>query len=299
MKHKKYQIAGWALAAMLLTSVMAPATTWAWGPERPTYTMAAPADHATFNSITDNPAVGDERNFVRVAEKKEDGSAVYRDDITIEAGKQYEVYIYFHNDASETVNDAAHNRAGYAWNTRLSSSYPHALKAGERGTIVGMITSTSTQPEAVWDEAYITAAEAMRIEYVLASAKIYPDKKWETYGAVLPSTLFSEKGTFLGLIELNGVIPGCDQYSGQVVYTLQTYAVETEEPKPDPEPEPEPTPDPEPTPEPETPTELPTTGPAEIILAVVVSLALVAGVVYWWRSSHAVRKATKRAKGRK
>ena len=40
--------------------------------------------------------------------------------------------------------------------------------------------------------------------------------------------LFSEKGTFIGLNELNGVVPGCDIYSGQVVYTIHTIAAKPE-----------------------------------------------------------------------
>ena len=39
-----------------------------WGPERETFTSKEPADYVTFNSITDNAGVGDERNFVRVRE---------------------------------------------------------------------------------------------------------------------------------------------------------------------------------------------------------------------------------------
>lgn len=63
---KKITILGLVVATIaplaLTNSVMA------WGPERPTYTMAQPAKSATFNSITDNAAVGDERDFVRIAE---------------------------------------------------------------------------------------------------------------------------------------------------------------------------------------------------------------------------------------
>lgn len=40
-----------------------------WGPERPLYSLQETADHAVFNSMTDNPAIGDERDFVRIAEK--------------------------------------------------------------------------------------------------------------------------------------------------------------------------------------------------------------------------------------
>lgn len=44
------------LAAIVLPLVQ-PISAFAWGPERPTYTMKNPADHPTFNSITDNPVL--------------------------------------------------------------------------------------------------------------------------------------------------------------------------------------------------------------------------------------------------
>ena len=107
---------------------------------------------------------------------------------------------------------------------------------------------------------------------------------------------------------LNGVVLGCAEYSGQVVYTIQTQAIETpEEPEEPPvetpvDPE-EPTPKPElpeePEPEPEVPEELPNTGPAEIILAVAIVIAIIAGLVYWFKTHKAVKHVTKKARGRK
>lgn len=283
----------------------------AWGPVRETYTNKHPADHATFNSITDNAAIGDERDFVRIEEKS--SGRPYASELILEPGKQYEVYIYYHNDASETYNDEDHNLAGVARDVRLSSSFPASLKKHERAAVTGKITSSNAVPSAVWDEAYVTAKEAITLHYVIGSAKIY--NQWGVNGSVLSTNLFSNQGTFLGLNALNGVILGCDKYSGQVVYTIQTKAVEPdklepEEPKPeepvdpvepDPdEPEPEaPTNPVTPTEPEEVPKELPSTGPAEIMLAVVVVLAIVAGGVYWWKTHKAVKKATKRAKGKK
>lgn len=299
MKKSRFLAIGLGLmTAGVLSS--APAV-WAWGPERPTYTNGATADRPVFNSITDNAAVGDERDFVRIAEKKP--GATYVSDLEIEAGKQYEVYIYYHNDASETYNDKAHNYAGVARDVRLSSGFPQELEANERGKVVGIITGSNTEPRQVWDEAYITAKESMTLHYVTGSAKIY--NGFAVNGSVLPDTLFTDTGTFIGLNSLNGVILGCDRYSGQIVYTIQTWPTEE---KPDPEKpddpvvpptEPEKPSNPETPSDPETPTELPNTGPAEIVLAIVVMLAIVAGAVYWWKTHKNVRKVTKHARGRK
>ncbi len=293
-KLKNIGFIGAAVATMILSQAVAPAA-MAWGPERQTYTMNAPAAKATFNSITDNAAVGDERDFVRIVEKGTNGT--YTSDLTIEAEKEYEVFIYFHNDASTTYNDPAHNYVGVAQNTRVSSSFPTSLAAGEVGKIFGRITSTSTDPEAVWDEAYVRAKEDLTLHYVSGSAKIY--NRWQANGSVLSQNLFTDTGTFIGMNQLNGVVPGCDIYSGQVVYTLQTHAVKGEEPEEKPD-DPTPVdPTPEKPSEPDMPTELPNTGPAEVALAVIVVIAIVAGIVYWQKTHKAVKRATKKAKGRK
>lgn len=273
------------MVAMLVMSLVSVPSVMAWGPEdRPTYTMAAPADHAVFNSLTDNAAVGDERDFVRVAEKNPD--AVYTSNLEIEAGKQYEVYIYYHNDASDTYN-YTEGQPGIAMNTRVSSVFPHELNAGQSAEISGKITSTNTDPLMVWDEAKVTAKQALTLHYVEGSAKLY--NRDNSDGTVLSTNLFSEEGTFIGMTKLNGIIPGCDEYSGHIVYTLQAVAASTPTTPDDPE-----KPD-----DPVVPEELPHTGPLEIILAVVIVGMIVAGIIYWNKTKKAVKKTTKKVKGRK
>ena len=202
------------------------AKVYAWGPERSTYTMKDPAHSATFNSITDNAAVGDERDFVRVVEVSEDGTKkTYANEVEVVAGKTYQVYIYYHNDASETFDDKAHDYVGVAMNTRVSSNYPLKLAAGEKGEIYGAISSTTTSPEKVWDSAYLNAKEDVTLHYIAASATLHND--WKADGSVLSTNLFSEKGTFIGLNELEGTILGCDKYSGYVVYRIVAEAAST------------------------------------------------------------------------
>lgn len=292
---KIYRKLSFAVAlAFMTTLLMAPAT-YAWGPaDRPTYTNQDPADHAVFNSITNNAAVGDERDFVRVEEKN--SGRAYSSDIEVEAGKQYEVYIYYHNDASATFNDRAHGYAGVARDVRLASKFPTELAAGERGTISGKIMASNTDPLEVWDEAYITAKQDMTLHYVEGSAKIY--NGYKVNGSVLSTNLFSDMGTFIGLNELNGVILGCDEYSGQIVYTIQTVAVNTPTVPDDPT-EPDKPTQPDKPVEPSTPTELPKTGPLTIILIVVIATLIIVGIVYFVKTRKEVKKISKKAKGRK
>ena len=189
-----------------------------WGPKRSTYTMAKPATKAVFNSLTDNPAVGDERDFVRIAEA---GSGrAFTSELIIEPEKEYEVWIYFHNDASETFNDAAHNYVGVARNTWMSSYYPEALAKGERGKVEGYITSTTTNPTTVWDGAYITAKEALTIEYVEGSAHVY--NRWQVNKMELGKKLFTKEGVWLGVNQLDGLVLGGGRFTGTVIYKIRT-----------------------------------------------------------------------------
>ncbi len=369
MKQKLTKILA-VMSALALPVLVAPST-FAWGPARTTYTNEAPAHRAVFNSITNNAWVGDERDFVRIVEKGVNGT--YGNHQSVEPGKEYEVFIYYHNDASATFNDADHKYVGVARDVRVNSYFPHELSKGERGTVSSTITATNTDPAAVWDEAYITATEDLTLYYVTGSAKIF--NNYGVNGSVLSTNLFSAKGTFIGLNELNGVILGCDEYSGVILYTIQTKAVDVNVepddpckddpskcedpdppcafpedcPKPDdpcaddpskceepddpckddpskcedpddpckdgscdkPGPvDPTPTDPGEITPQPTdpnepnvptepTPSELPSTGPVEVLLALVLILVIFAGVYYWYRTNSAVKKATKKARGRK
>ena len=56
----------------------------AWGPERNTFTQSKQPAYVTFNSMTDNSTIGDERNFVR--RKKYRTDAKYSDIVDLEVG---------------------------------------------------------------------------------------------------------------------------------------------------------------------------------------------------------------------
>ena len=54
--------------AVLGLNALNSASVHAWGPQRPSFTMEEPASYPTFNSITNNPTIGDEHDFVRVGQ---------------------------------------------------------------------------------------------------------------------------------------------------------------------------------------------------------------------------------------
>src|ERR1700744_1174775 len=100
-----------AIVAMVAAAIIVPAAVMAWGPDRPTFTMDNPSDHVAFDSITDNPSVGDERNFVGI--RPDTGgngiNNVWTDNQTVTGGDTYLVRMYVHNDAASNLNLVAQN----------------------------------------------------------------------------------------------------------------------------------------------------------------------------------------------
>lgn len=238
MKNNKTRIASVVALAGLAIASFAPifsatALDETWGPkDRGRYTWDSPADHVTFNSITDNPFIGDESNFVRVSEYKEGESNPHEDNVTVQPGKEYEVWIYFHNNASAGLNASG---KGLAQNTRIASSFPTKLEAKDSGVIRGSVSATNATPNAVWDTAFLNADETVWLNYVENSAVLHSSTNCKgADGKVInPNALFvnaSEVGTsttagaLIGCYDdesLWGVIPGCNEYAGYITYRVK------------------------------------------------------------------------------
>jgi len=208
----------WALTAIATATVAIPAGLLAWGPDRPTFTMAHPSDHVTFNSITDNPVQGDERNFVQI--RNVTTNSKFSENESLVAGNEYEVYVFYHNDAASNLNDAAHNYKGIATGAYMKTELPASVAAGSTGTINGYVGASNSSPSQVWDEATVknTTGGAMDIRIESGSAKI--TNNGATNGKTLPDAIFST-GTPLGYDALDGKVPGCTQYSGYVTYRFK------------------------------------------------------------------------------
>lgn len=210
------------VAAVAVGLIVPFASSFAYGPERTTYTMEKPADKVTFNSITNNNVLGDERNFVRVAEVGQ--KDVFKDEIKIVPGKEYEIYIGYHNNAATSLNSLP-GAPGMALDVRISSQFPSTVSASKKGKVSAIISSTNASPKEVWDEAYFTtdSTSDVVLRYVNNSATIYNGGKLN--GTKLSENLFSEKGLYIGYNELNGYLPGCAEYSGHIIYRVRAEQV--------------------------------------------------------------------------
>ncbi|MGV9001542.1 MAG: LPXTG cell wall anchor domain-containing protein [Candidatus Saccharimonadaceae bacterium] len=203
-----------AVAVIVAAAIIVPAAVFAWGPSRPTFTMGSPAPYVTFNSITDNDKVGDERNFLRI---RETGTTNYVDNVTLTPGKVYDVSAYYHNNAATNLNASG---AGIAHGATLKMEIPGVVTAGVNAAFTGTISASNSNPGSVWDEAYgkNTTNADIALRYVSNSATFVSNGA--VNGQKLPDTLFTT-GASLGYYSQNGELPGCDEYSGYVNFQIR------------------------------------------------------------------------------
>lgn len=214
--------------AVLAIAVIIPAATHAWGPSRPTYGSAG-ADHVTFDSITDNPSIGDERNFVGICDASicDDTSAHngdWYDTMALQPGHEYVVRLYVHNDAAAPAGQVAGPTA-----TGVKAIVTLPGNTGTSFDVQGDIHSTNATPNDVWDDATFTSSTPTHLSYVEGSAKYY--NNYFTTGFALGDSLFTNAGAPLGYNKtvtgsdgtqvLDGNIPGCYGYSGYLTFLVK------------------------------------------------------------------------------
>ena len=191
---------------------------FAYGPERATFTQASPASYVTFNSITDNPTYGDERNFFRVRNLTD--NKTFEQDVTLVPGKEYEALVFYHNNASSSLNGSG---VGIAHDAFARVELPAVVPANSSDVRAeAFVGASDANPKVVFDYFALQnqTGTAISLRYVPGSAVIH--NEGTTNGTKLAGTaLFGTSGVPLGFDSLNGVLPGCDEYSGWITFTFK------------------------------------------------------------------------------
>lgn len=199
----------YAVVAVAAAVVTVPAALLAWGPDRPTYTIDNPADHVTFNSITNNPNIGDERNFVGIREAGT--QSLWSDNMNVEKGKTYTVRLFVHNNAATSLNASGE---GVAHDVTAKVNLPTTTAKSIQ--VDGQISASNAAPNAVWDQANFTSAQDFNLAVVPGSLKY--ENNAGTFA--LPESLLTSTGAKLGYNTMDGNLPGCFQYSGYVTFQV-------------------------------------------------------------------------------
>ena len=208
--------AGIGIAAVAAVATTGALVAFAWGPSRTTFTMAKPATYVTFNSITDNSNIGDERYFVSASQYTGDASKNYWSDSTeVESGKEYVVRMYVHNNAASNLKLTAKDVKAYV---------VLPTTTGTEITVSGKITSSNANPTSYWDETHFKSknGEKFNLAYVDGTAKYHTNKG--IYN--LTTGVFTNKGQLLGYDKLDGNIPGCFEYSGYLTFHVKAQFAE-------------------------------------------------------------------------
>ena len=205
------------LIAVAVAVIATSGAVLAYGPSRPTFTIEKPADHVTFNSITNNPNYGDERNFVLIKDATNTTPGGWQDEINVQDGKEYIVRMYVHNNAAANLNKVAEN-------VRASVTVP--TTTGTSVQINGAITSDNASPQRVWDDVVLKSDKKFNIAYVQGSAK-YNNNINPSTGFKLADSIVTSAGAQLGYEKLDGKIPGCFQYSGIASFKVKVQGEKT------------------------------------------------------------------------
>jgi uncharacterized repeat protein (TIGR01451 family) len=207
------------MVAVALVGIL-PALAFAgFSPGRPTYTIANPAPHVTFNSITDNPIYGDERAFFDVKNANNTSAGGFQDVYEVSPDETIKLRMYVHNNASRSLNESG---VGIARDTKVRVLLPTDMKTNLRS--IGYISASNAQPNIVSDTVDLYSDQAFSLEYVPGTARL------QTNGGdfQLADSIVEQSGAQIGFDKLDGVVPGCFEYVGYVTLEVKVKTAQAE-----------------------------------------------------------------------
>lgn len=184
------------------------------GPRREMFYVASGGSpYPSFNSILDNPHVGDERNFVGLRPVTREGIPnVWSDDVWGEAGDEFVARIFVHNAGVAGEDPAGVNALQQARvRAGLSSGVDEVSFFGELSAVNAMT---------VWDGATIHLTEGLKVVVDEASVKLENNAHGPD-GLELGGDILGERGTSLGYQEMDGIVPPGYQYDAYVTLVLR------------------------------------------------------------------------------
>ncbi|MBU8868561.1 hypothetical protein [Paenarthrobacter aromaticivorans] len=168
-----------------------------WGPARPIFADTATPQYALFNSIRDNPNLGDERSFYAIKDAK-DTNGPWKKQVRVEKGHTYLVRVYIRNDAADV--------GAIATGTSVMVNLPTCT--GTSIATNAWIKSNDAFPNEVWDGLTMNSDIPFNVAYMEGSAAIYNNSPNSPFR--LTSTDFLEvEGQKIGFDSMDGVVrPG-------------------------------------------------------------------------------------------
>jgi uncharacterized repeat protein (TIGR01451 family) len=256
IRRKPKTFIGLSLAVIAAAVIVPLAVSAGYGPNRPTYdwnkydpsvsctnsandygrcgSMTGPV----FDSFINTPSYGDEENFNTIANVVPGQSptdASYGETATAVPGQEYWVRTLVHNDANQNLNCLPiHDDKATDDCTQIDPGSP-SIATGTKvrlaiadGVANGVdvetyISASNSTPAEVWDTSTLqNSNQAFDVSYVPGSAMIYNSAF--PNGLALPDSIDSTSGTQIGYNAMNGILPGCFNYSAYVYVKVQVKA---------------------------------------------------------------------------
>lgn len=213
-----------AIVAGLVTVFGIAAGAHAWYPDRPTYTTAVPADHVTFNSITDNKDEGDERAFFQVKDASNTQIGGFSHSTTVHDGEEVMLRVYVHNDAADNLNTVSDGKGGFkgvATNTQVRVWLPSVSDSTMRAN--AYVSADNAAPQEVSDTVDFAAPvsnQKFTLTYEPGTAVAYNNQS--PNGLKLSDNIVTT-GAKIGESKADGVVPGCFQYANIVTLKVKVH----------------------------------------------------------------------------
>ena len=206
-----------ALVAGAAGVSLTPSLVSAWGDSangRKTYTIdqinnGDLGDTITMNSIT-NGKIGDERNFVGAKLTSGNASVYNADSISVKDGETYTIRLYVHNNSPKGTDAVAKG---------VSANFSLPTTVAKEHTVIGYLNASNATPTRYWDEVKLTSSDDFYIEYVKGSAQYR-----NTKGTFALSDNIITGNVNLGYTSMNGEIPGCYEYDGEVTIQVKVHS---------------------------------------------------------------------------
>lgn len=217
-------------SVLAFSIVFATISVSAWGDNsedqvnmRPSYTEAEIdtgklGDKITFNSISDNKDIGDEKNFVSARMYNDTNvSHPWRDnEIEVEDGKEYVIRMYVHNNSPKGRNAIAKD---------VKAFFQVPNESAKNIKVRGRISSSNATPTTYIDDVVFKSDTAFHLEFVGDSARIANKGVGNVAGGAQLSNeiVTNTNGILLGFDSLNGEIPGCFEFDSIVTIRVKAY----------------------------------------------------------------------------
>ena len=191
---------------------------FAWGPDRPEYTIeqindGVLGDKIVFNSIVNNQNIGHEFNFVGARELNKGyrgKNNLWYDTIEVEPNKIYLVRMYVHNNSPLGLDAVAEN-------VTVTFNVPTTI--GKEIEVNGFVESSNAIPQMIWDNVLFKSNKDFYLKYLEGSA-FFENNGFSNAGVRLSDNIVTVFGTLIGYDKLDGLLPGCFQYAGYITIAV-------------------------------------------------------------------------------